>query len=150
MGLDMYAYTAGRNGQYSDWWRDAELDEHKKQFVNPKLTKPVEIAYWRKHPNLHGWMEQLWRDRQYQTQPVDSTEAVNPEGDTFNNVELELTREDIDQLEQCILENRLPVTRGFFFGDDSGDYYREQDLRFVTEARTNLFLGLRVFYNSSW
>jgi len=150
MGLDMYAYTAGRSGQYSDWWRDAELDEHKKQFVNPKITKPVEIAYWRKHPNLHGWMEQLWRDRQYQDQPTDATEAVDPESDTFNNVELELMREDIDRLEQCILENRLPVTRGFFFGDDSGVYYREQDLEFIKQARANLFLGLRVFYNSSW
>jgi hypothetical protein len=20
-----------------------------------------ELAYWRKHPNLHGWMEQLYR-----------------------------------------------------------------------------------------
>jgi hypothetical protein len=95
-------------------------------------------------------MEQLWRDRQYQTQPIDSTETVNPESDTFNNVELELTREDIDRLEQCILENRLPVTRGFFFGDDSGVYYREQDLEFIKQARANLFLGLRVFYNSSW
>ena len=76
MGLDMYAYTAGRNGQYSDWWADAELDEHKKQFVNTKITKPVEIAYWRKHPNLHGWMEQLWRDRQYQAQSTDASEAV--------------------------------------------------------------------------
>ena len=150
MGLDMYAYTAGRSGQYSDWWADAELDEHKKQFVNPKITKPVEIAYWRKHPNLHGWMEQVWRDRQYQNQPTDATEAVDPESDTFNNVELELTREDIDRLEQCILENRLPVTRGFFFGDDSGVYYREQDLEFIKQARANLFLGLRVFYNSSW
>jgi len=150
MGLDMYAYTAGRSGQYSDWWRDAELDEHKKQFVNPKITKPVEIAYWRKHPNLHGWMEQLWRDRQYQNQTTDATEAVDPESDTFNNVELELMREDIDRLEQCILENRLPVTRGFFFGDDSGVYYREQDLEFIKQARANLFLGLRVFYNSSW
>ena len=146
----MYAYTAGRNGQYSDWWEDAELDEHKKQFVNPKITKPVEIAYWRKHPNLHGWMEQLWQERQYQTQPVDATEAVDPESDTFNNVELELTREDIDRLEQCILENQLPVTRGFFFGEGSDDYYRDQDLKFVREARANLFLGLRVFYNSSW
>lgn len=22
-----------------------------------------EIAYWRKHPNLQGWMEQLWREK---------------------------------------------------------------------------------------
>ena len=38
MGLDMYAYTAGRSGQYSDWWRDAELDEHKKLAQTSKPT----------------------------------------------------------------------------------------------------------------
>jgi hypothetical protein len=30
------------------------------------------------------------------------------------------------------------------------DRYREQDLAFVREARADLFMGLRVFYNSSW
>jgi hypothetical protein len=41
-------------------------------------------------------------------------------------------------------------TTGFFFGNASDDYYREQDLEFVRQARAELFLGLRVFYNSSW
>ena len=142
MGLDMYAYTAGRNGQYSDWWADAELDEHKKQFVNPKLTKPVEIAYWRKHPNLHGWMEELWQSKGC---PRDNDDDVS-----FNGIELELTWEDIDVLEEDIEQGALPGTSGFFFGDPADDYYREDDLKFIKEARSQLFLGLKVFYNSSW
>jgi hypothetical protein len=44
----------------------------------------------------------------------------------------------------------LPHTRGFFFGDNSDDYYRDQDLEFIKNARAELFCGLRVFYNSSW
>ena len=41
-------------------------------------------------------------------------------------------------------------TSGFFFGDNADQYYYEQDLEFIKNARAELFLGLRVFYNSSW
>ena len=150
MGLDMYAYSASRAGQNSEWWSGAKLDKDSKEFVNPGRTKPKELAYWRKHPNLHGWMEQLWRTKKYTVQPLDATESVDPDSDIFNGIELELTRKDIDQLEQDILKEQLPETRGFFFGDGANDYYRQQDLEFIKQARTELFLGLRVFYNSSW
>jgi hypothetical protein len=68
----------------------------------------------------------------------------------FNGVELELTWEDLDALEQDINSGQLPNTRGFFFGENSDDYYREQDLAFIKQARAELFSGLKVFYNSSW
>ena len=64
MGLDMYAYTASRAGQSSEWWANAQLDPDLGDFVNTGVSRPVEIAYWRKHPHLHGWMEQLWHSRQ--------------------------------------------------------------------------------------
>ena len=150
MGLDMYAYTAAKNGQYDDWWEGADLDPTLNEFVNPKLSKPVEIAYWRKHPNLHGWMEQLWREKQYETQPTDASEPVDPDSDTFNGIELELTREDLDRLERDVAEGFLPETTGFFFGNARDEDYKPQDLEFIKQARMNLFLGLRVFYNSSW
>ena len=137
MGLDMYAYVAARAGQNQEYWDDGEFNKELGEWVSKKnISKPIEIAYWRKHPNLHGWMENLYR-------------AQGGEGD-FNGDELELTREDIDRLEQDVIEGRLPATSGFFFGDPSDDYYREQDLAFIKEARAQLFLGLRVFYNSSW
>jgi hypothetical protein len=56
----------------------------------------------------------------------------------------------LDDLEQDVLDNALPQTQGFFFGDDSADYYKEQDLEFIKNARYELFIGLKVFYNSSW
>jgi hypothetical protein len=136
MGLDMYAYVAARESQYNDYWNSVEWDNETMTHVNDKVTKPLEIAYWRKHPNLHGWFEALYRDR-------------GGEGD-FNGDELELTFEDIDRLEADLTAGSLPETTGFFFGDPSDDYYREADLEFIKAARTHLFLGLKVFYNSSW
>jgi hypothetical protein len=122
MGLDMYAYAAAKANE--EWGTGSQR----------------EIAYWRKHPNLHGWMEQLWHSRN-----------TNPAADPmFNGVELELTWEDLEQLEEDIKNERLPSTSGFFFGDNSDDYYRTQDLEFIKQARAELFSGLKVFYNSSW
>lgn len=132
----MYAYVAAREGQHKEYWDSGDWDHKSGDYVNTKVTKPIEIAYWRKHPNLHGWMEQLYRSR-------------GGEGD-FNGDELELTWDDIDMLENDIKEGALPGTSGFFFGDPADDYYREDDLKFIKDARTHLFLGLRVFYNSSW
>ena len=123
MGLDMYAYTAARAN--TDWTTGDRR----------------EIAYWRKHPNLHGWMEQLWRSQEGQSASDDPM---------FNGIELELTWEDLERLEEDVKHGRLPHTTGFFFGSDSDDYYRFQDLEFVRQARAELFTGLKVFYNSSW
>ena len=138
MGLDMYAYVAARAGQQDEYWEGGEFNKETGEFENPNVTKPIEIAYWRKHPNLHGWFEQLYRERGGEGQ--------------FNGDELELFREDIDQLEHDLNVGTVKDINatGFFFGDPSDDYYREQDLEFIKEARAQLFLGLRVFYNSSW
>jgi hypothetical protein len=137
MGLDMYAYVANKAGQQNEYYEGAEFDNEAREFVNKTVTKPREIAYWRKHPNLHGWMEQL-------------AEQKKLEYGSFNGIELELTWEDLDALEHAIMNNELPQTSGFFFGNDSDDHYRAQDLEFVKNAKAEIFVGLRVFYNSSW
>lgn len=135
MGLDMYAYV-GRKGQREEFYDGAGFDKDTGDYVNPNVAKPREIAYWRKHPNLHGWMHQLW-------------ESKGNSGE-FNGDELELTWEDLDELERAVTHGQLPSTSGFFFGDPSDEYYRESDLQFIKNARAEIFLGLQVFYNSSW
>jgi hypothetical protein len=137
MGLDMYAYAAAREGQQADYWEGVELDKTTGEFTNTQVAKPQEIAYWRKHPSLHGWFEAVYRSR-------------GGSGDMFNGIELELTSEDLDLLEAAVKVHGLPHTEGFFFGDDAAEYYREQDLKFIREARSWIFMGARVFYNSSW
>jgi hypothetical protein len=132
MGLDQYAYVAAKAGQNREYWDNYDFDKE-----TSTISKPREIMYWRKHPNLQGWMEKL-------------AERKGVKYDTFNGVELELTWEDLDQLEKDILNNALPSTRGFFFGEESDEYYRAQDLEFIRLAKADLFMGLKVFYNSSW
>ena len=60
-----------------------------------------EIAAWRKHPNLHGRVEQLYRSK-------------GGGKDCVNCVNLKLEPEDIDALEADVLAETLPATTGFF------------------------------------
>jgi len=119
MGLDMMAYA-----------------------VDPTVTTKDKIsnniAEWRKHPNLHGWMERLWRER-----------TGNKDAD-FNCQELELTVEDLSTLELDVRMSILPGTTGFFYGGDSDEYYKGKDLAFVEDAKAQIKEGKKVFYNSSW
>jgi hypothetical protein len=145
MGLDMYAYVAARAGQQDEYnEQEGDWDPETREWVTKDLvSKPHELAYWRKHPNLHGcpnlhgWMERL-------------AESKNLDYGSFNGVELELTWADIDALEQAVTHKQLPATTGFFFGSDADELYYQDDLAFIKAARAELFLGLKVFYNSSW
>jgi len=136
MGLDMYAYAAANEKQYDEFWANGEYDSDTKDYVNTSVTKPKELAYWRKHPNLHGWFHREWASQ-------------GNTGD-FNGDQLEITWDMLERLEYAVVNDELPGTSGFFFGEGADDYYRNQDLEFIKQARAELFLGLRVFYNSSW
>ena len=136
MGLDQYAYATPAG---------AESQE--------------ELAYWRKHNRLQGWMEQLWEDK---GRP-NYDDIGNPLGD-FNCVPVEITLSDLEQLEAEIVNKTLPETGGFFFGNDSyewmddegnspkeGDYhYKETDLQFIEDARKAIADGKKVYYNCWW
>ena len=97
--------------------------------------------YWRKHPNLQGWMENLWEKK---------TSTGFGDGPAFNCVELELNKEDIEALRDAIKDEDLPNTEGFFFGDDADIEYREQDLEFCEWALKELEDGKQVLYDSWW
>ena len=131
MGLDMYAYVATKSNELREHYENYDYDKD-----TSTSAKPRELAYWRKHPNLHGWMHRLW-------------ESKGNSG-SFNGDELELTWDDLDKLEQDLKRKHLPETTGFFFGNPADDYYLAQDLEFVKKAKAEVFCGLKVFYNSSW
>lgn len=123
MGLDQFAMTMDSKGN------------------------KTEIAYWRKHPNLQGWMENLWEAKGRPGLPEDNEPSIM--GD-FNCVPVKLNSDDLDDLEDAIRGSSLPNTVGFFFGDNSDDYYKEKDLEFIRKAREALDDGLVVEYNSWW
>lgn len=121
MGLDMYACTINRAPPRP---------------VDFKADDGTEIHYWRKHPNLHGWMERLYREK-------------GGQDDSFNCVNLQLTRTDLDALDDAIRSRSLPSTSGFFFGESDGSEV-DDDLQFVAKARESIAAGLTVFYSSWW
>ena len=123
MGLDQYA-TARRG--------EAKTDDEGYTYYEDSM----ELAYWRKHPNLQGWMEDLYHEKGGEQE--------------FNCVDLELTLDDLDALEESLDEEALPETAGFFFGSDSSDYYAEADREFIREARAAIKQGYTIIYSSWW
>ena len=83
MGLDQNAYKVSQDGERE------------------------ELAYWRKHNRLQGWMEERYTNK-------------GGVGE-FNCVDLELDEDDILDLEVAIDDKELPETGGFFFGEAACD-----------------------------
>ena len=121
MGLDMYARITPET-----------LLSH----VDFEVENGVDIHYWRKHPNLHGWMEQLYY-------------AKGGAAESFNCVSVALTADDLDQLEADIKASELPDTNGFFFGESDGTETAD-DLAFIKKARQAIIAGCTVYYTSWW
>lgn len=94
------------------------------------------LHYWRKHPNLHGWMERLYYDK-------------GGKEDVFNCVNVQLTEDDLDRLEKSVKNENLPHTEGFFFGESQPED-REDDLEFIKKAREAISEGDDVYYTSWW
>lgn len=137
MGLDMNAYRMGYTPTKEVDFSDeifAKDDRGELDYETP-IVGAKEIAYWRKHPDLHGWMENLYREKGGREQ-------------SFNGDLVVLTLADLDRLEEDILRKNLPKTTGFFFGESSEISLK--DLEFVLEARKAIQEGDTVFYDSSW
>jgi hypothetical protein len=122
MGLDMYALATKAKPE-------TDVDFSTKNFEQD------ELHYWRKHPNLHGWMQNLY-------------DAKGGKSSDFNGDCVVLDSEDLDNLEQDIKDGNLPDTSGFFFG--VSDDCDEDDLLFVSKARESIKEGKTVYYTSWW
>ena len=125
MGLDMYALSTKAKPE-------TDVDFSTKNFEQD------ELHYWRKHPNLHGWMQNLY-------------DMKGGTSSDFNGDCVVLDSEDLDNLEADIREGNLPDTSGFFFGESvNNDEENDYDLLFVTNAREAIKEGKTVYYTSWW
>jgi hypothetical protein len=122
MGLDMFAYVT------------EEKPATAVDFPEPAMIE--KLHYWRKHPNLHGWMEKLYAEK-------------GGEEEDFNLAAVILDSDDLDQLEAVIVDQRLPETSGFFFGESDGSE-RDDDLAFIGKARAAIASGKTVYYVAWW
>ena len=138
MGLDMFAWSVPQT-----WVVDDETIADRGQMGRPagennQQGNLNEIFYWRKHHDLHGWMNDLYRSR-------------GGKAESFNCIPIRLYEDDLDALEKDIKANALPKTSGFFFGNNPPDEESiEQDLKFIAEARACIADGFAVYYDSWW
>jgi len=126
MGLDQYAFKIKKGKIKSSIINPDDL--------NSEISK--EICYWRKHPNLQGWMNRLYEEKG---------------GDeVFNCIAILLTLEDIERLERDVINNKLPDTEGFFYGTSADEHYKEKDLLFIQNAKLWIEDGYDILYDSWW
>ena len=129
MGLDMYAWRVKAEDAIGDFEVASEGDGY---------SKVEEFFYWRKHHDLHGWMENLYREK-------------GGTKESFNCVKVRLTKEDLDALQHDLLNGTLPETTGFFFGTNPpDDESLKDDLKFIQKARDIIAEGDAVYYDSWW
>lgn len=117
MGLDMYLYA-----RKADNFEEME-----------------EIMYWRKHPDLHRYMEEIWRER-----------TPSHRSYSFNNIELNLTREDVKNIGFKTIFACLPKNEGGFFFGESDRFYDDGTMTAVHEALRLMDGGWDISYDSSW
>ncbi len=121
MGLDMYALITNQE--------IPEVD-----FEDPKDSQL--LHQWRKHPDLHGWMERLYR-------------LKHGKEEIFNCAAVRLRPSDLDLLEFDVKCDDLPKTTGFFFGESRPEE-KQHDIDFIQKARAAIAKGYKVFYASWW
>jgi hypothetical protein len=106
------------------------------RFVLPDSTL---FHQWAKHPNLHAWMQRLWRVKR----------RPNPNALFSNKAPIGLDSSALDSLEHAIRHRQLPPGSGYFFGQSDGSE-QDDDLDFITKARAEIAKGRLVYYTSWW
>lgn len=131
MGLDMY--LEGKKylfKNYEDRSKDTKEDGFRLK------EKTLELGYWRKHPNLHGFIVNAFADGKDDCQ------------------EIYLNKEEMLKIITAIKQKELPHTEGFFFGASDGSEDEESIKTFQNaiewldndEENTSKY----IVYRASW
>lgn len=127
MGLDMYLggrrlFMKGRMNEDGD----------------PVSEERIELGYWRKHPNLHGYIVETFANGEDDCRPI------------------ELSQDDMVQIVNAIEDGKLPDTTGFFFGaSDGSKEEKAYDLKVFQKAMEWALVNNKdewrsVVYQASW
>lgn len=135
MGLDMYLYKRLKNKE-KDPVEQVVDDMFSVIIDTAEKAESEELHCWRKHPDLHGWMEKLYYNKGGK--------------EIFNCQEVVLSKEDIENLLKDIKEDKMEKTYGFFFGETQEEFWKE-DIEFFTELLDLFnFETHEVVYDSWW
>jgi hypothetical protein len=116
MGLDMY--LEGRKYLMQNW-KHPEKNATEDGFRLKE--KILELGYWRKEPNLHGYIVQTFADGKDDCQDI------------------ELSVEDLEKIREAVRNRQLPDTSGFFFGtaaDPNSESVEEREWALAFERET--------------
>ena len=140
MGLDQYGYAVmphPDNTDFSYVWTHEQSED--KVFL---------IAQWRKHPNIQGWMEELFNQKA-ESQGYKGNPGAFGEKRSFNCQPVRITFQDLVMLRHAVMNERLPVTQGFFFGESLPED-KEDDLKFIDDAMKAIGQDMEIYYDSWW
>lgn len=98
MGLDMYLHD-----HKSFYTGTSAAESIRKEDGLDIDSMTLDIGYWRKHPNLHGFIVQTFAEG------VDECQDIA------------LDEDALDQIITAVANGDLPHTEGFFFGSSEGD-----------------------------
>lgn len=138
MGLDQFAYRIKKGIVSENVDFSTEKYNEETQDYDVVVDK-TEIHYWRKHPAVQGWMQELYN----------SKGGENPE---FNCVNVKLDMDDLLELQRDINNGSLSsyYKGGFFFGDEKSEEMKEDDLDFVSKSIIAITEGDEIYYSSWW
>lgn len=133
MGLDMY--LTGEKYQFKDW-ENPTNNQHQDGFRVKGLN--LDLGYWRKHPDLHGFIVQNFANDHDDCQPI------------------HLSSKNIEAIIEAVQQDRLPKTNGFFFGESLNDHEQKTEaiaifqkvLKWMSSVPEDYFH--EVTYQASW
>lgn len=131
MGLDAYIKS---------FPADTEFDKEGHRLASTKGYESAEIGYFRKVNWLHHWMQVLYANRT----------GITDQND-FNCVHVVLSKKDLLDLQQDIIDDNITPTPGFFFGNQ--EIYPEQKkavIEVIAFALLEISEGKVVSYSSCW
>lgn len=126
MGLNMYIRDA-------KWLKCEEDFKQKKQKWDWEKYKACELAYWRKHPDLHGYIVKVFAGGKDECQAIP------------------LTLAQIREILRASEDDQLSTAEGLFFGESQAEDKRDtrdQLLRLIERMEKDP--QLQVYYQASW
>ena len=107
-------------------------------------SEKEEICYWRKEPAIHKWFQNL-------------ADTKGIEYESFNGIQVPLTREDILKLSKDICSLNLDLdASGFFFGSNANMsdsdilYFKSGNLSKCIAMLEAIDEGKEIYYDSWW
>lgn len=101
------------------------------------IKKEKEIGYWRKHPDLHDHIAELYYSN-------------GGEAEEFNCVPYELSENEIEKIIELCENNKLKKSKGGFFFGETKEYHNKETIEIMKKALFFMKQGYTITYDSWW